>query len=114
MAGGAPLGAGRLGAGRELLGGAEALVADPLGQELVGRGPVLGEPWALEDDRAVPVEAQPAQRVLDADDPLVAGPGPVRVLDAQDELPAVVPGEEPVEQRGTGRADVEKTGRGRR
>ena len=47
-------------------------------------------------------QSRPSQRsvVLDADDPLVARPGEVGVLDAQDERAAVVAGEEPVEQRG--------------
>ena len=35
----------------------------------------------------------------------------VGVLDAQQEAAAVMPGEQPVEQRGAGAADMEKAGR---
>jgi hypothetical protein len=38
----------------------------------------------------------------------------IGVLDAQDEAPAVVAREEPVEQRGAGAADVQVAGRARR
>src|SRR6185437_7159634 len=64
----------------------------------------------------VPVETEPAQRVLDADDPLLAGAGDVGVLDAEHERrltpgPGVVTRVEPVEERGARPADVERARR---
>ena len=44
------------------------------------------------------------QRLVDV--PLLVG-----VVDPQDELPAVLPGEEPIEQRGANAADVQVSGR---
>src|SRR6185503_10461067 len=53
--------------------GAVALVGVAPREQAVGRGQVEVEARALEDGTLVPVEAEPAQRVLDADDPLLAG-----------------------------------------
>ena len=57
------------------------------------------EPVELERDRAVPVEAEPAQRLLDLLRRLGDLAGRVRVLDPQPELAAVVTGKKPVEER---------------
>ena len=61
----------------------------------------------------VPVEAEPFQAVVDDLHGVDGVAGLVGVLDAQDELAAVVPREEPVEQGGARPADVQKAG-GRR
>ena len=67
----------------------------------------------LEGDLAVPVEAEPAQRLLD----LLGGLGDlaarVGVLDPQPELAALVARVEPVEERGVDAPDVEEAGRAR-
>ena len=71
-------------------------------------------PVELERDRAVPVEAEPAQRLLNLVDRLGDLAARVGVLDPQAELAALVTGEEPVEERRVYPADVEKAGRARR
>src|SRR6185436_13469989 len=53
---------------RELVGSAEALVGVPAGDEPRDRGAVLLEARALADRPFVPVEAEPPERVGDADD----------------------------------------------
>jgi hypothetical protein len=65
---------------------------------------------ALEDDLFVPVEPEPAQPLEDGARGLVGGAGLVGVLDAEQELAAELAGEEPVEERGAGAADVEVAG----
>ena len=90
---------------------AVALVGVAVGDEPVGGGVVPVEAAALEDRALVPIETEPAERVLDPLDPLRPRPGDVGVLDAEDEGPLFVAGEEPVEQRGAGAADVEGAGR---
>ena len=111
VAGGAAGGAGRLVARSHLFFCAVALVGAALGEELIGGGVVPVEAGALEDRPFVPIEAQPGEGVLDPGDPLRARPGDVGVLDAEGEGPPLVAGEQPVEQRGAGAADVEGTGR---
>ena len=66
----------------------------------------------LRDRVAVPVEPEPAQRLVDVLDVLGRVALGVGVLDAQEHLAAVVAGLEPVEQRGAGAADVQLAGRG--
>ena len=63
--------------------------------------------------RAVPVEPEPAQRVLDLLDRLRDLAARVGVLDAEPELAAVVAREEPVEEERAHAADVEEAGRAR-
>src|SRR5690606_29679526 len=58
----------------------------------------------------VPLQAQPAQAVVDDVEELLAVALLVGVLDAQDERAAGVAGVEPVEQRGAGAADVKEPG----
>ena len=72
--------------------------------------PAVVEPVELEGHRAVPVEPEPAQRVLDLVDRLRDLAARVRVLDAQPELAAVVAREEPVEEERAHAADVEEAG----
>ncbi len=64
-------------------------------------------------DRAVPVEAEPAQRLLDLVDRLRHLAARVRVLDPEPELAAVVAREQPVEEEGAHAADVQEAGRAR-
>src|SRR5262249_52662582 len=67
----------------------------------------------LERDRPVPVQAEPAQRVLDLLRCLRDLPARVRVLDPQAELAPCVPGEEPVEERRANVSDMQEAGRAR-
>src|SRR5688500_1487562 len=67
----------------------------------------------LEGRGLVAVEAEPAQAVEDRFDRRLGRACAVGVLDAQQVLAAVVPGEQPIEQCGARAADVEVTrGRG--
>jgi hypothetical protein len=72
-------------------------------------------PLGAADVRAlVPVQAEPAQRGENRGLALARAAHRVRVLDAQDELAAVLPGKAQVEERDVGRADVGVArGRGR-
>ena len=65
----------------------------------------------LERDLSVPVETEPAKRLLDLLGRLVHLACGVGVLDPQPELPTLVTSEEPVEQRGANIADVQETSR---
>src|SRR5262249_46503867 len=91
--------------------GAEALVRVTSSEQL-GRGvEVEVEPLALQVRAFVPVETEPPERVLDADDPLRARPRHVGVFDAEHEHAVVTTGIEPVEQRCASAADVERARR---
>ena len=59
----------------------------------------------------VPIEPEPAKAVEDRLQGLLEVALPVGVVDAQDELPAVPPREQPVEQGGPHAADVQVAGR---
>ena len=59
------------------------------------------------------LQPEPAQAVEDRVDRRLGGALPVGVLDPQQIAAAMVPGEQPIEQRGPGAADVQIT-RGRR
>src|SRR5690606_31840354 len=61
----------------------------------------------------IPIEPEPAKRVQDGREGLVDVPLAVRVVDPQDELPAIVPRPQPVEQRRPHAADVHVTRGGR-
>ena len=67
----------------------------------------------LEGDLAVPVHAEPAERLLDLPGRLGDLAARVRVLDPQPELAAFVAREEPVEERRVDVPDVEEAGRAR-
>ena len=67
----------------------------------------------LEGELAVPVEPEPAERLLDLVGRLGDLAARVRVLDAQAELAALVAREEPVEERRVDASDVEEAGRAR-
>ena len=64
----------------------------------------------LERHVAVPVEAEPAQRLLDLVDRLRDLAARVGVLDPQPELAALVAREQPVEESGANVPDVEEAG----
>ena len=65
----------------------------------------------LEDDLAVPVEAEPGQPVENGGDGRIGRALAVGVLDPQQHLAAGVARIKPVEQRGAGAADMQKAGR---
>ena len=104
--------------GRALVGHAEAdralvLVGLALLEQPLGDCARVVHAVELERDLPVPVEPEPAERLLDLLGRLVDLARGVGVLDAQPELAALVPGEEPVEERRAHVADVEEPG-GRR
>ena len=70
-------------------------------------------PVELERDLAVPVEAEPAKRLLDLLGRLGDLAARVGVLDPQAELAAFVAREEPVEERRVDSSDVQEAGRAR-
>ena len=73
----------------------------------------LVHPVELERDRPVPVDPEPAQRLLDLLDRLGDLAARVGVLDPQAALAAVLPREQPVEEERAHAADVEEAGRAR-
>jgi hypothetical protein len=107
----------RLGAGAhllQLLGGAVAAVRLAGGQQLARHLGVTVDSLRLEHRIAVPVEPEPAQAVDDGVNGGLGGPCAVGVLDAQQEPPAVMAGEQPVEIGGARAANVQEAGRRRR
>ena len=87
------------------------LVRLPLGDEPPGELAAVVHPVELEGVVAVPVEPEPTQGRLDLVDRLRDLTARVGVLDPQLELPAVVPGVQPVEDGRPNTADVEHPGR---
>ena len=106
---------GRLPLGLEFLGRGVVVVGRPGRQEPLDRRPValaplrlvVGGIGAAHLRPLVPVDAQPPQAVQDRGQGLLDVPLLVRVVDAEDELAAVPPGEEPAKQRGPHAADVQ-------
>jgi hypothetical protein len=66
---------------------------------------------ALIRDLLVPIQAEPAQSLEDGAGAFLGAPGAIGVLDAEQELAAVTTDVEPVEERGSGAADMEVAGR---
>ncbi len=64
--------------------------------------------WSL-----VPVDADPAKAFENALDGIVDVPFPVSIIDTQNELPAMMPSQQPVKQGRPHPADVQKPGRAR-
>src|SRR5579883_3514850 len=64
----------------------------------------------LQDDVAVPLQLEPGESVDDGLDRLGCGTLAIGILDAQQELPAVMLGEEPVEERRARSSDMKKAG----
>ena len=91
-------------------------------RERLGCGEVLGLALRLEVRRVrtgnhrpfVPIEAKPPQAVENAADHGLRRSLDVGVLDAEHEHAAVAAGEQPVEERGAGAADVKVTSGRRR
>ena len=89
------------------------------GQQPFDGGPIAVQPLRLvvRGERPahvrplVPVDSQPAQPVEDRLQRLLDVPLLIGVVDPQDELPAVLPGQQPIEQRGPHAADVQVSGR---
>ena len=81
-----------------LLCGAVALVGETGSEQPADRPAVEVGALALQYRPFVPVEPEPAQRVLHTGDRGVGRPRPICVLDAQDERTAFVARVEPVEQ----------------
>ena len=108
--GGLGLGAHR----RQLLLRVEGQVGLALGQQLARHLGVAGLPLALEHRRLVGRKPQPGQAFEDLVDSFLRAALLVGILDAQQVLAAVAPGEQVVEQRGAGAADVQVAGGGGR
>jgi hypothetical protein len=64
----------------------------------------------LEDGLIVPIEPKPLQALENSVDRFGCGAFAVGILYAQQERPACVPGEKPIEQGGSGSTYVEETG----
>ncbi len=84
-----------------------------LGEEAVGDFLVALHAGALEHQLFVPVETQPGEPIEDHLRMLVGRASLIGVLDAQQELAALVAGVQPVEEGGAGASDVEVARRGR-
>ncbi len=97
--------------GVDLLPGREALVGGTCFQHLTRDFCVPLDTAELADGFTVPVQAQPLQPFEDRLGRLGRRTPAVRILDSQDELAAVMPGEQPVEQRRARAADVQVAGR---
>ena len=82
--------------------------------QLVGHLPVACEALHLEERALVPVDAEPTQAVDDRLDRSLRRALEIRVLDAQDELPAVMARVGPREKRGARAADMQIAGWARR
>ena len=100
-------------------GGGVIVVRMAAGQQLLDGRPIAIQPLRLviRSERPahfrplVPVDAQPAEAVEDRLQRLLDVPLLIGVVDPQDELPAVLPGEQPIEQRGANPANVQVSGR---
>ncbi len=79
-------------------------------QELLDHLAVPRRAGELIDDLAVPADAEPVEPVEDGVDGGLRRALAVGVLDPQQHLAAAAAGIKPVEQRGAGAADMEKTG----
>ena len=88
------------------------LIGFALFEQLIGHLLMAGEPGPLEDRGLIPIEAEPFQAVEDDLRVFVRGTGFVGVFDAEQKLPALAAGEEPVEESGAGAAHVQVAGRG--
>ena len=74
---------------------------------------VAGGAFELADDIAIVIESQPFHALQDRCRRLGRRAFPIGILDPQQEFAAPTTGKQPVEQRGTGTADVQKAGRRR-
>lgn len=98
----------------QFLGRREVAVCMP-GREQAMRVALMAlEVRSLVDDLLVPIEAEPREALEDCPGAFLGAAGPVGVLDAQEELAAVLSRVEPVEERRAGAADVQESGGGGR
>ena len=102
---------GRLPCRRQLLRGGEVPVCEPRFQQPPCVGSVPVHPIALEHRTFIPIETQPAKSSQDGLGMLGLGAVAVGILDTEDEHASLVPGEQPVEESGTGAADVKESRR---
>jgi hypothetical protein len=65
----------------------------------------------LEIRLAIAADSEPVEPIENGVDGFLGRPGAIGILDAQQILAAMVSGEQPVEQSGTGAADMEIAGR---
>lgn len=65
-------------------------------------------PLELEHGRFIAAQAEPVQPVEDRGDRFLGRAGAIGILDPQQELAAMMAGEQPVEQGGAGTADMEE------
>lgn len=93
-----------LGAG-EVAGVDEALVREGLHRGDMGRGLV-----GLDDGADVPVDAEPGEEVDGEVDHAGLDARGVEVLDAEEDVPAALAGDGPVDEEGAGVAEVESPG----
>ena len=90
-----------------------SIVRLALGDELLAEAARVVHAVELEVHGPVPVDPEPAQRLLDLLDRLRDLAARVGVLDPQQALAALLPREEPVEEERAHAADVEEAGRAR-
>ena len=79
-------------------------------EQLLDGGAVQGHPLALDHRLTIPLQAQPLQTLEDVGGVFGLAALLVGVLDAQQEVATQVAGEQPVEHRRAGRADVQRAG----
>ena len=89
---------------------AHAGVGVPRAQERADTVPIERHPLGLVERPLVPLQLQPLHALENGRDGLRRGPLAVRVLNAQDKLPAAVPRVQVVEQRRARAADVQVAG----
>ena len=102
-----------LAAAVQFIGGLVAGIKPAVGLQLLNRPGVAGKALRLAG-KAVPGKAEPGQIGLDCLDEVLARALPVRIINAQQELPTLAPCEQPVQQRGPQIADMQAPGRTRR
>ena len=91
--------------------GAEAGIEQAAGQQAVQHGLVFGAVGGLDSHRAVPVQAEPGQVLLDRVGEFRAASGGVDILDPQEEAAARRVRPAPCEERRMGVAEMEVAGR---
>src|SRR5439155_18606220 len=95
----------------ELFGARIAAVGLAACKQFLDRRAVAGGAGELVDGLAVPIDAEPGEPIEDGVDRRLGRALAVGVLDAQEHLAAAPARVKPVEQRGAGAADMEKSGR---
>ena len=96
--------------GIDLFFAAVAMVGLALLQPLINDLAVTIESLGLKERPLIMIQPQPGHAIKNGVHVFLGGALPVRVLDAQDELPAVMPGVQPAKECGTDAADVQDAG----